>query len=149
MLLQINCQGYIFLGYRTNYIRFNICIEIGTYLLAAILFIVQTASWPTCWRLGLKKITYFKSVLGIIERASLGHFPSVEKRGWKKILGIVLQLLLTQDAKHTHNAGQILSLIFPRMSKNNNVFQDNAKTPRRIISITDNWYLFFIPHLLK
>ena len=32
----------------------------------------------------MKKITYFKSVLGIIERASLGHFTSVEKEGGKE-----------------------------------------------------------------
>ena len=32
----------------------------------------------------VEKITYFKSVLGIIERASLGHFTSVEKEGGKE-----------------------------------------------------------------
>ena len=32
----------------------------------------------------MKKITYFKSVLGIIERASLGHFTSVEREGGKE-----------------------------------------------------------------
>ena len=124
LLHQITYQGYIFLGYRTNYIRFNICIKIGTYLLAAILFIVQTASWPTCWRLRLRKITYFKRVLGIIERerTSLGHFTSVEQRGWKKIFPNRVAITSDTMMQNIFNPRKkVLSFIFPKVGHGNSI----------------------------
>ena len=115
-LFQITYQGYIFLGYRTNYIRFNICIKIGTYLLAAILFIVQTASWPTCWRLRLRKITYFKRVLGIIERENIprAFYICWTKRVKEDFSKSCCNYFWHNDAKHFQSSKESVEFYFPK-----------------------------------